>query len=75
MDCRPQHHLQKEGRAVAAANLARHAVYALSHLTEAAINNMLPSYRLHGLMERLGVRCLMTLKIERIRDAQEFDSG
>jgi hypothetical protein len=46
MACRPQHHLQKEGRAVAAANLARHAVYALSHLTEAAINNMLPSVSL-----------------------------
>jgi hypothetical protein len=42
MACRPQHHLQREGHEVAAANPARHAVYALSHLTEAAVYRVLP---------------------------------
>jgi hypothetical protein len=42
MACRSQHHLEREGYAVAAANPTRHAVFALSHLTEAAVIKMLP---------------------------------
>jgi hypothetical protein len=51
MACLPQHHLQREGRAVAAADSARHAVYALSHLTEVAVNMVLswvPLARFNG---------------------------
>jgi hypothetical protein len=38
----PQHHLRRKERAVAAADPARHAVFALSRLTEAAVNKVLP---------------------------------
>jgi hypothetical protein len=41
MACLPQHHLQRKGRAVAAADSARPAVYALSPPTDAAINMVL----------------------------------
>ena len=51
MACPPQHHLEREGRAVAAADSARHAMYALSHLAEAAVNMVLsgvPLARFNG---------------------------